>query len=169
MSYFLTTARLGFRHWTLEDLPLAQALWTDADVMAHMGGPMSIEAAAARLAVEIQHQQDFGLQYWPIFSLEDGAHAGCSGVRRFHGEPQVLEVGVHLARLFWSGRVGEEAARAVMSYAWQNTDAQALVAGHGPDNVHSRALIERLGFVYTHHEPWGRHSTPHPYYRLERP
>ncbi|MGI4854974.1 MAG: GNAT family N-acetyltransferase [Janthinobacterium lividum] len=168
MSYFLTTQRLGFRRWTAEDLPLAQSLWTDAEVMGHMGGPMSNDAAAERLALEIRNQRMFGFQYWLIFSLESGAHAGCSGLRRFHDQPNVLEVGVHLARPFWSGRVGEEAARAVIAYAWQNTDAQALVAGHGPDNVHSKALVGRLGFAYTHHEPWGPHSAQHPYYRLER-
>lgn len=77
----------------------------------------------------------------------------------------MLEVGVHLARTFWSGRYGEEAARAVIDYAWEHTAASALVAEHGPDNVHSKALVERLGFRYTHHEPWGPHSTMHPYYR----
>ena len=30
--YFLRSARLGFRHWNLEDLPLAQALWGNPDV-----------------------------------------------------------------------------------------------------------------------------------------
>ena len=151
-----------------EDLPLALSLWTDPAVMGHMGGPMSREAATARLALEIRNQQEFSFQYWPIFSLKSGAHAGCSGLRHFHDQPQVLEVGVHLARFFWSSRVGEEAARAVIDYAWQNTQAQGLVAGHGPHNVHSKALIERLGFLYTHHEPWGPHGTQHPYYRLER-
>ena len=129
---------------------------------------MSVEAASARLAHEISNQQAFGFQYWPIFSLATGAHAGCSGLRPFHDLPRVLEVGVHLARPFWSGRIGEEAARAVIAYAWQNTDVKALVAGHGPDNVHSKSLVERLGFAYTHHEPWGPRRTMHPYYQLER-
>ncbi len=168
MTYFLTTQRLGFRHWTAEDLPLAHALWTDPEVMGHMGGAMLEEAAAERLGQEINRQEQLGFQYWPIFSLENGTHAGCAGLRPFHEQAAVLEVGVHLARTFWSGRFGEEAARAVIDYAWEHTAASALVAGHGPDNVHSRALVERLRFRYTHHEPWGPHSTMHPYYRLER-
>lgn len=169
MTYFMTSARLGFRTWSESDLPLARALWTSPEVMRHMGGPMTPDAAAARLATEIENQRTLGFQYWPIFALDSGEHAGCAGLRPFHDHTDVLEIGVHIARPFWSGRYGEEAARTVIARAWQHTAAQALVAGHGPDNTNSKALIERLGFVYTHHEPWGPHQRMHPYYRLNRP
>ena len=164
----MTTERLGFRHWAADDLPLATALWTDPDVMGHMGGPMSAEAAAERLALEMSRQQAFGFQYWPMFSLGTGEHAGCAGLRPFHDSEDLLEVGVHVARPFWSARLGEEAAHAVITWASRHTKAAALVAGHGPGNSNSKALIERLGFRYTHHEPWGPHHVMHPYYRLER-
>ncbi len=169
MSYFLQTERLGFRYWEAADVPLAVALWTDAEVMGHMCGAMSVEDAAARMRVQMENQRTLGFQYWPMFSLASGAHAGCAGLRPFHDRNDVVEIGVHLARPFWSGRYGEEAARAVIAWAWRQTSADALVAGHGPHNEHSKALIDRLGFVYTHHEPWGPHGTMHPYYRLERP
>ena len=169
MTYFLQSARLGFRHWSVDDLPLATALWTDPEVMGHMGGAMTPDAAEARMKLEINRQQARGFQYWPMFSLATGDHAGCAGFRAFHDREDVLEVGVHLARPFWSERFGEEAARAVIAFAWQHTDASALVAGHGPKSTNSKALIERLDFRYMHHEPWGPHQTMHPYYRLERP
>ncbi len=169
MSYFLTTGRLGFRPWTTDDLPLATALWTDPGVMGHMGGPMTPAAAAERLAVEISRHASLGYQYWPMFSLATGEHAGCAGLRPFHDHADLLEIGVHLARPFWSARMGEEAARAVIAWAWQHTPAAALTAGHGPGNSNSKALIELLGFTYTHHEPWGPHAAMHPYYRLNRP
>jgi [ribosomal protein S5]-alanine N-acetyltransferase len=169
MSYFLTTKRLGFRTWTEEDLPLALALWTDPEVMRHMGGPGSAEAIAERLQVETQRQRTFGIQYWPIFERKTGVHAGCAGLRPYHDRDDVLEVGVHIARSFWSGRYGEEAARAVIAYGFEKVGARELVAGHGPENVHSKALIERLGFVYTHAEPWGKQNILHPFYKLERP
>lgn len=163
------SARLRFRTWQDEDLPLAIALWTDEEVMQHMGGARSVEQATQRFHYECANQQNHGFQYWPLFSLETGEHAGCAGLRPFHGSLDALEVGVHIARPFWSGRYGEEAARAVIAHAWQHTSASLLVAGHGPDNANSQALIERLGFVYTHHEPWGPHNRMHPYYRLNRP
>lgn len=165
----IVTDRLVFRAWRDEDLPLAIALWTDPAVMGHMGGPVTAAEAEQRMQVQQRNQQTLGFQYWPLFSRENGRHAGCSGLRPYHDRTDVVEIGVHLARAFWSGRYGEEAARAVIAWAWANTPYQALVAGHGPANEHSKALIGRLGFCYTHHEPWGPHGTQHPYYRLERP
>jgi [ribosomal protein S5]-alanine N-acetyltransferase len=53
--------------------------------------------------------------------------------------------------------------------AFRELEVRGLVAGHGPENVHSKALIERLGFVYTHVEPWGKLNILHPFYKLERP
>ena len=169
MTHLPQSERLTFRVWVADDLPLAQALWTDPAVMRYMGGAMSPAAAGERLALEMARQERYGFQYWPMFLRSTGEHAGCAGLRPFHDQPGVLEVGVHRARACWSLRLGEEAARAVIDYAWRQTTVAALVAGHGPGNEHSRALLGRLGFRYTHHEPWGPQDVMHPYYRLDRP
>jgi len=168
MPYFLTSARLGFRYWTEDDEALAGRLWKDADVMRHMGGPYDDEGARSRLALEIFRQKKFGFQYWPIFLLETGEHVGCCGLRPFHDEVEVVELGVHIAPKFWSSRFGEEAARAVIDYAFQTVGVSAIVAGHGPMNTNSKALLLRLGFGFTHEEPWGECGIMHPHYRLER-
>ena len=89
----MRTERLGFRHWTAADLPLAVALWTSPEVMRHMGGAMTEGAAAARLALEMERQERFGFQYWPMFLLETGEHAGCAGLRPFHDASDVAEAG----------------------------------------------------------------------------
>ena len=168
MNYFLTSARLGFRHWAAEDEPLAAILWKSPEVMRHMGGPYDDDGVRSRLALEISRQQTYGFQYWPIFLLETGEFVGCSGLRPFHDQPGFAELGVHIAREFWSARLGEEAARAVIAHAFQTVGVNALVAGHGPHNENSKALLERLGFTYTHEAPWGEHNIMHPFYRLER-
>ena len=168
MSDWLQTQRLAFRYWEPDSLPLATALWCDPEVMRHMAGPYTPEQAKARLDLEISHQQSLGFQYWPIFLRETGEFAGCAGLKPFHGQTEVLEVGVHIAKTFWSGRFGEEAARAVIDHAFRRLGVVALAAAHGPDNIASKALIERLGFVYTHDEPWGPWQRMHPFYRLER-
>lgn len=167
MTYFLHSKRLGFRHWTAADLPLAQALWMDAGVMTHMGGPMTAEQVKARLDLERTRQITLGISYWPIFHLTNGEHAGCAGLRPFHDEQRVYELGVHIAPRFWSGRYGEEAARIVVEYAFETLGALELTAGHGPDHVKSKHLIERLGYTFSHEEPWGLQKRMHPFYRLK--
>ena len=166
MNYFLQSERLGFRHWRAEDRPLAQSLWCDPEVMRHMGGPYDAEGAQARLELEMRRQEQHGVQYWPMFLSKTGEHVGCAGLRPFHEQEGVLELGVHVARAFWSGRYGEEAARAVICYGFDSLGLRAVVAGHGPENLNSRLLLGRLGFSYTHDEPWGVLNVPHPYYRL---
>lgn len=167
-GYFLESARLGWRRWTEADLPLAVALWGDAEVTRHFGGAMTPAEAEARMHLEMERAREIGIQYWPVFTLRTGEHAGCSGLRPFGDDASVREVGVHIARRFWSGRYGEEAARAVIGYAFGTLGLRAVVAAHGPENVNSKALIERLGFRWTHEAPWGRDGVLHPYYRLER-
>ncbi len=97
--------------------------------------------------------QRFGVQYWPIFYRPTGQFAGCCGLRPFRDESRVRELGVHIARPFWSERLGEEAARAVIGYAFDELQLEAVTAGHNSGNSHSKALIERLGFTYTHLQP----------------
>lgn len=166
---FLQSQRLLFRTWRESDLSYAISLWTDPDVTRYLGGPMSPDAAQARLKLEIDRQRELGIQYWPIFLRADAAFAGCAGLRPFHREPEVFELGVHIARPYWSSGLGEEAARAVIQYAFSEIGAKALTAGHNPENLNSRVLIERLGFILTHWEPWGPLGIEHPFYRLEKP
>ena len=80
--FFLQSDRLGFRHWTAEDLPLARSLWADARVarFIHAKGVFSQEEVAARLRREMDTQRRFGIQYWPAFLLASGAFVGCCGL-----------------------------------------------------------------------------------------
>ena len=166
--YFLRSARLGFRTWTDADLPLALALWTDPEVMRYLGGTSTPAMAEQRMRSEMDRQQRLGVQYWPIFDLATGEHAGCAGLRTFHTDESRYEVGVHIGRAFWSGRYGEEAARAVIRYGFEQLQLPALMAGHHRDNLHSRALINRLGFSCEGEELWGPMQMPAVFYSLQR-
>ena len=160
--------RLVFRAWTEDDLPLARSLWTDPGVMGHMGGPMSEDGVRARLHLEMSRQEALAVQYWPMFLRKTEEFAGCAGLRPWKDEPGTFEAGVHVARPFWSVRLGEDAARAVARFAFGELGVRALTAGHEPNNENSKALLLRLGFHYTHEEPWGSAGVMHPFYRIER-
>ncbi len=168
MEYFLTSARLGFRYWTADDLPLALELWRDPAVTGLIGGPFSPDAVQSRLTREIEKEKSFGIQYWPVFLLENGRHAGCAGLRPYRQGPKIVELGIHLRPAFWSQGFAEEAARCLMDYAFDYVDAAALFAGHHPDNSGSRKLVQKLGLVYQgdrHYIPTG---LMHPTYLLRR-
>jgi ribosomal-protein-alanine N-acetyltransferase len=169
--FFLTSERLGFRTWRADDLELAVALWGHPEVTRFIsagGAPLSRADIEARLAREMASQDEHGLQYWPIFLVDGGGHAGCCGLRPYRPERAVHELGVHIHPAFWRRGLAREAARAVIAHAFDRLGASALFAGHNPDNTASRELLRGLGFRYTHDELYPPTGLMHPSYLLER-
>jgi ribosomal-protein-alanine N-acetyltransferase len=165
--YFLQSPRLGFRQWSHADLHLAQALWGAPEVTRFIGGPLSPEKIQERLCAEMEISSLHAVQYWPIFLLESHEHAGCAGLRPYRLEDRIFELGVHLRRPYWGRGLAEEAARAVINFAFEHTGAKALFAGHHPANSASQHLILKLGFRRTHEEFYSPTGFNHPSYLLE--
>ncbi|MBV9493909.1 MAG: GNAT family N-acetyltransferase [Acidobacteria bacterium] len=158
------TARLEFRIWRESDFPLALALWGDADVTRRIGGPFAADAVRVRLAREIDNEAQRGVQYWPIFLRDGGEHVGVCGLRPHE---DILALGFHLHTRHQGKGLAREAAEQVIAHARDVLGVRALFAGHHPENEPSRALLGKLGFVYTHdafYEPTG---LMHPSYLLE--
>lgn len=167
-QYFLTTARLGFRCWSVEDLPLALALWCDREVTRFIGGPLSRAAVERRLSAEIESMSAHGLQYWPIFLLADGAHAGCAGLRPYRLTDRIYELGFHIRPAYWGQGLATEAGAAAVAFGFGALGAAALFAGHHPANATSRRVLEKLGFHFTHEELYPPTGLKHPSYLLTR-
>jgi [ribosomal protein S5]-alanine N-acetyltransferase len=151
-DYFLKTARLGFRLWSMEDLPLACALWRDFQVTRFIGGPFSEDQIQQRLEHEISSMNANRVQYWPVFSLADGEFVGCCGLRPYQPEKRIYELGFHLRRMHWGKGFARESARAVISHAYDSLGASALFAAHHPKNLASQKVIEKLGFRFAREE-----------------
>jgi len=161
------TARLAFRCWRDDDLPLARALFGDPRVTALVGGPFDDAAVRARLAAEIDNQRVHRLQYWPLFLREaTNDFVGCCGLKP--RAPDVHELGFYIVPAQWRRGFAIEAARAVIAHAWDALGARALFAGHHPDNEASRRTLEALGFRYTHDELYPPTGLQHPGYELRR-
>ena len=164
--YFLKSARLGFRYWTKEDLPLARELWGDLDVTRFFGGPFSDEEIHLRLEREITRMHSYQFQYWPMHLLAGHAFVGCCGLRPYRLDEQIHELGFHLLPKYWGQGLAVEAAHAVIAFAFDKVGAKALSAGHHPENVNSRKVLEKLGFHYTHDEYFPALELSIPYYLL---
>jgi RimJ/RimL family protein N-acetyltransferase len=153
------TQRLTFRWWREDDAPLAQALWGDAQVTARIGRV----DPRVRLSAEVKLARDHRVQYWPIFAGE--AFVGCCGLRPYR---TIYELGFHLCATQWGKGYATEAARAVIAHAFEMMNAPALFAGHHPENEPSRRTLLKLGFRYTHDEPYAATGLRHPSYELVR-
>ncbi len=165
-SYFMRTSRLGFSLWSADGLALAMGLWGDPRVTRLIGGPFSRPWVRDRLAREIATQAALGFQYWPIFRLADDAHVGCCGLRPVPDGDGILELGFHLRPEHWGQGFATESARAVIERAFTMGAAATLIAGHHPENLASRNVLERLGFRFTRTELYPPTGLDHPSYTL---
>lgn len=168
-KYFLKTARLGFRHWTKDDLPLALAIWGDPAVTRFVGGSFSPEQVAQRFDREIACQKNHNFQYWPIFLLTTDEHVGCAGMRAYKLEENIPSMGYYLRPKFWGQGFATEAGRAVISYAFGTLGASALFAGHHPENAASGKVLAKLRFTFTHKQLYPPTGLDHDCYLLKRP
>lgn len=168
-AYFLKTKRIGFSQWREADLPLAKALWGDSAVTRFIcaSGTFRQQDIENRLKTELENDVQFGVQYWPIFTLDSHELIGCCGLRP-HGEKQ-YEIGFHLRPQFWGQGYAMEAAKAAIAYAFDVLQAESLFAGHNPHNVNSAKVLKKLGFSYVGNEFYAPTGLKHPSYILETP
>lgn len=165
----LPTARLRFAWWGDEtDRRHAHALWSNAQVTAHIGGPWTAAQVDERLEEQLLMRREHGVQYWRLFRREDEAFVGCCGLRprRAAAAGKGFEIGFHLLPTFWGQRLAPEAAASVVAHAFGPLRAPALYAGHNPQNAASRKVLLRLGFAYTHDELYAPTGLMHPTYIL---
>ena len=168
-DYFLTTAHLGFRHWTEEDLDLAFSLWGDPRVTRLIDArpQLTRNEVRQRLDLEIRNQRDLAVQYWPFFALGSGDFAGCCGLKPYEGDPALYEMGFHVRFGHWGRGLATEAARAVIEYAGAVLHLPLVLAGHNPENHASKRVLEKLGFRHVRDEVFSGTGLVHPLYELE--
>lgn len=167
---FITTRRLYFRTWQADDFDLAMNLWGDPNVTRYIvaNGQMSEDEVSARLFQEIDSQETHGVQYWPCFLISDGNLAGCCGIRPYDLSKKLYEIGFHILSCCWGKGLAVEAAQGVMEYAFEVHDVAGLFAGHHPENIVSRYVLEKIGFHYTHDEFYAPTGLKHSSYILYR-
>jgi RimJ/RimL family protein N-acetyltransferase len=119
-----------------------------------------------KLQQEIATAAAYGIQYWPIFLLSTGEHIGCCGLRAYDLAQGIYEIGFHIRLQQWGLGFASEAARRVIKFAFDDLDANAIFAGHNPQNEASRKLLKKLGFHYTHDEYYESTRLNHPSYLL---
>lgn len=142
----LHTERLTLREYRVEDFDLFAEHLSNPESSAHLG------SADRQTAWRIFSSHAglwllSGAGWWSIEDRQTGHVVGSVGAF-FRHESTVMEMGWNTYRAFWGKGIANEAAAAVLNYAFEVRGEPKVRALIGSGNESSRRVAERLGMTY---------------------
>lgn len=175
----LHTERLLLREWRDEDLEPFAALNSDPEVMRFLPKLLSRDECEARIQSVRDHFREHGFGLWAVEVRGMTPFVGFVGlnVPKFTAPfTPCVEIGWRLAREAWGQGIATEAARAAVTFGFQQLGLPEILSFTVPDNVRSRRVMERLGMKHDSSEDFdhpllaeGHPLRKHVLYRLSRP
>ena len=146
----LETERLVLRPFREDDLDAMAAIWSDPEVMQHIGEGNTRDRAAseALLARLGRHWDEHGFGLWAVMERGSEQPVGWAGLSIPSFLPEVLpavEVGWLLGRSAWGKGYATEAASAASAYGFEVLHLDRLISLVYLENTRSAAVAERLG------------------------
>jgi RimJ/RimL family protein N-acetyltransferase len=174
-----TTPRLILRHWRPSDREPFALLNADPRVMEFMPTALSREETD-RLADRIEsHFANHGFGLCAAETRQDSRFIGFIGlsVPTFEAAfTPCVEIGWRLSAEYWGRGLATEGAAAMVRYAFETLQLEALVSFTVPGNSRSRHVMEKIGMSrdpvedFDHPKlPLGHPLRRHVLYRLSRP
>ena len=140
-----STLRLNCRPVVAEDAAFYGDLFGLPETVAHRPDrkPLSPEATARQLELDIAHWQDHGHGRWAL------SHAGqIVGLGGLTVKPQFegLNLSYHLLPEMWGQGLASEFVRAAVDFARDELRADAVYGLVRPNNIASIRVMEKAGF-----------------------
>lgn len=152
MKIEMETERLRLRLWRMEDLEDFYAYAQNPDVGPWAGWKPhgNIEESREILSRWVNNTDGNDIK----LALEDkatGKAIGSIGIEPDGHRPDMegcRSLGYVLGKDYWGRGLMTEAVRAVLDYAFQVMKLRLLTITHYPQNLRSKRVIEKMGFVY---------------------
>ena len=163
--------RLLFREFTPDDYADAASVLLDDEIMKKMSPVVSKELVRRWLARRLEQYRTLGHSHWHVSLKESGEFAGIIGI-----VPEKIEDAEHIALGYLICREHQrngyayEGSKACLDWAFHTLDTDEIVAEIDEDNLPSRLLAEKLGFVCERIYPRfnGESNVPYCLYKLSR-
>ncbi|WMC93259.1 GNAT family N-acetyltransferase [Kineothrix sp. MB12-C1] len=150
----LETKRMILREWSLLDAAdmYSYASGSKVGPMAGWKPHESVEESETIIRM-FQDNNDV----WAIEWKDNNKVIGSVGLHRTarRGIPYDLELGYVLSEEYWGQQIILEAARAAITYAFENLKINRLMISHSSTNLQSKRVIEKLGFRFLLDVPEG--------------
>jgi RimJ/RimL family protein N-acetyltransferase len=144
MSWLLETERLGMRPFKAGDEPLIYELNRQPLIVRYTGNPpmSNLEEAYRVLHEHLLPQYALGLGRWAVFLKADLTFIGWCGLKQTESG---VDFGYRYLSEYWGQGYGTEAARAVVTYAFETLKLPVLQAHAVVENQASIRILERMG------------------------
>ncbi len=163
----LTTTRLRLRPFTPADHDAIHAVYSDPEVMRHVGHgahqTLAETANALRIYGEVLARR--GYSFVAVTERETGTLLGDGGLHPLGGKGPDVELGYTLARGAWGRGYATELGHALVAHAFRVLRAPRVVAQVEPPNLASRHVLEKLGM--TEREERIAYGRPHILYAVD--
>jgi ribosomal-protein-alanine N-acetyltransferase len=146
----LETSRLILRRLEPEDLDNLWALYCDPEVSKYIpDAPRTYEEAREELEWHRHgHPKNPELGLWATIHKESGEFIGRCGLLPWTiDQREEVEVAYLLARAYWGQRLGTEAAKGIVDYAFEKLHLSRLVCMIEPENYASIKVAEKIGMT----------------------
>ena len=147
-SNLIETERLTLRSLTMDDLEALAAIYSDADVRRYFPeGVLTYEQTKEELEwiIEVYYGQ-YGFGLWATTLKATNELVGRCGLIPWTIEGrEEVEVAYLLAKAHWGRGLGTEAARAVLSYGFDELHLSRLICLIDPANEASVKVAEKIG------------------------
>lgn len=146
---FLTTSRLVLRPLRDEDLQAIFMLRSDDIVCKYIDRPkpQHIEEAKAFVEKIKTAYKNNNTYYWVLSLKDDEALMGSICLWNFSADGTVAEVGYEMLPAYHGKGYMHEALEAVCTFCFSILKLTAIEAFTHHDNINSRNLLERNGFI----------------------
>ena len=159
----MVTDRLRLRAWRESDLAAFAAMNADARVMEFLPKVLPRAESDARAARVAAHFAEHGFGLWAVEAPGVAEFLGFTGlsVTKFAAPfTPCVEMGWRLAAEHWGRGYATEAARAVLTYAFDRLGLDEVVSFTVPMNVRSRRVMEKLKMTRLASEDFDHPSLP---------
>lgn len=145
----LTTAHCIVREMTTEDLPALYRLYDDPQARRFLESPAA-DHAEEKERMETYIQKVYGLYgygYWAVTEKDTGELIGRVGFEPYRAGRSEVAFGYLIRADHRRQGLAMEVCSAVLAFARENLDFPGIGARTRQDNLASRALLRKLGFV----------------------
>jgi RimJ/RimL family protein N-acetyltransferase len=136
-------------------------LHTDPDVMRFVGGRHDEEFVRQRFDRMRSQWSERGLGHWATLEKESNTLVGAVGLMQHDdwvATPYNIEIGWLIGKEYWSRGYATEAARPFIDYAFDRVGIERLICIVAPENISSRRVAEKLGYMVSGRTIWRDHE-----------